>query len=946
MKRISIVSLFFVLLSTTAFAQNGFLRGNIVDGDFGGPLIGAAVFNEANSGVGTVTDFDGNFSLSLAPGTYVIKVSYISYASQTFKNIVIRPGTVTLMDAIMKSSAEELGVVNVVGEISRNNDVGFLLEMKNSNIVVDGLTAQAFRKAGDGDLSAAMKRVTGVTIEGGKYVFVRGLGDRYTKTILNGMEIPGLDPDANSVQIDIFPTNVVENVAVYKTFSPDWYGDFTGGLVNVITKKYPEKKSTQISAGISYVPNQHFNSDYVLYDNTRMNWAGLGGRTHALDIPIDIRNAAIPDETALNPSLTAITSAFDAELGVKSRMALPNGSFSFSHGNQINQENGATKGYSVVFNYNNETIFYNSYQSNDYLKDNDVAILPLFKRVTREGVVGKQNVLWSALATGSYKKGNNSYSATLLHSQSGEATASKRINQDFNQNQATLIEDVLTYTQRNISTLMLEGSHAYKKYLLKWKTASTYARVYDPDFRESRISVTDGDTSLSTGNGAGIDRFWRDLNEFNQSARGDISRKYSPALEVSAGMSGAYKFRDFETFEFKHRRNNLNSIQLSPDWFLQSDNIWSSNPADENFRNGTYTLGNYQPANNFSAQQTVVAGYVKVEQRFFGTLKAIYGFRLEKSDMYYTGQDNLGVTIYDNEKTLDELNLLPSLNLVYTITDKTNLRFAGNRSIARPSFKEKSIAQIYDPISKRTFTGNIDLQQTLINNLDFRFEHYMSPRELFAVSAFYKTFDGHIEMVSFPTSPANLKPRNSGEAFLYGAELELKKNFGSERAFWKNIFFGGNVTLVYSAVDINSVIVDASGQTEFELRTNNLRPGETLSNVRPMAGQSPYAINANLSYELPESKASVSVSYNVQGEQLSVVASGRVPDVYTVPFHSLDFNAFYNFGANARHRLTIGVRNILNDDRSLVYRSFGATDEFYTSFIPGTQIGLSYNYSF
>lgn len=944
MKKISIVSLLLVLSNWVA-AQNGFLRGNIVDGDFSGPLIGAAVFNEANTTIGTVTDFEGNYSLSLPPGTYTIKISYISYATQTFKNVVIKPGAVTILDAIMKSAAEELGVVNVVSEVSRNNDVGFMLEMKNSNIVVDGLTSQAFRKAGDGDLSAAMKRVTGVTVQGGKYIFVRGLGDRYTKTILNGMEIPGLDPDVNSVQIDIFPTNVIENVAVYKTFSPDWYGDFTGGLVNVITKKYPDQKSTQISAGLSYVPNQHFNSDYILYDNTRLNWAGMGGRAHRLNIPIDIRQQSIPDETALDPVLTDITRAFDAELAVKNRTALPNGSFSFSHGNQINSKDGATKGYSLVFNYNRETVYYDAFQSNDYLKDNELDVLPLFKRVTREGTVGKQNTMWSALATGSYKKGNNGYSATLLHSQSGEATAAKRVNRDFNQNQATLIEDVLTYTQRNISTLMLEGNHTMKKYLVKWKTASTYARVYDPDFRESRISVTDGDTSLSTGNGSGIDRFWRDLNEFNQAARGDISRKYSSAFEISAGLSGAYKFRDFSTYEFKHRRNDLNNIQLDPDWFLQSNNIWSSDPTDPNFRNGTYTLGNYQPANNFNAQQSVISGYVKAEQRFFGTLKAIYGVRLEKADMYYTGQDNLGLTIYNNEKTLDELNFLPSLNLVYTITDKTNLRLAGNRSIARPSFKEKSIAQIYDPITKRTFTGNIDLEQTTINNFDFRFEHYMTPREMLAISAFYKTFNGHIEMVSFPTSPANLKPRNSGEAFLYGAEVELKKSFGSEKAFWKHLFFGGNVTIVYSALDINSVIVDAGGQTEYELRANNLRPGETLSNYRPMAGQSPYAINANLTYELPESKASVSVSYNVQGEQLSVVASGRVPDVYTVPFHSLDLNAFYSFGKQSQHRLTLGLRNILNDDRSLVYRSFGAGDEFYTSFFPGRQIGLSYSLS-
>jgi outer membrane receptor for Fe3+-dicitrate len=943
----SILILWAVLITGVVNAQEkGFLRGNILDGDAGDSMVGATVWVKEISGVGTTTDFDGNYSLPLAAGVYTVQISFISYQTLSFPNIEIKAGQVTKLDATLKSAAQELGIVEVVGETRKNSEVAMLMERKNATNVSDGLSAQAFRQVGDSDLSGAIKRVTGVTIQNGKYVYVRGLGDRYTVTTLNNMALPGLDPDVNSVQMDIFPTNVLENVAVYKTFSPDLYGDFAGGLVNVVTKKFPEEKTTQVGLGVTYVPSMHFNNDFILYDQGSLDWLAMDDGSRKL--PFAPRTV-IPDEVLVDPKLESLTRSFDQQLAAKSKTALPNGSFSFYHGNQINKESGLTLGYNAVFNYSNEHIFYSEFQSNDYLKENDSEDIELFNITARKGKVGKNNVMWSGLLSGSLKKKNTSLSLTILNTQTGEATAAQRTNQDFNQNVSLLKEDVLTYTQRRLSTGILNLEQRFGKVDVSLTSATNISRVYDPDFRETRISVTNGDTTLSPGTGAGIDRFWRDLNEFGQAVRLDIRIPIGEKLAIKTGALGQIKNREFEVFNYKHRRNNLNNIEIDPDWFLEEGSYWSSDPASENYRNGTYTIGNFQPSNSFSARQNVYSGYLMAEHPVFSLVKLVYGVRVEKADMFYTGVSQISTgPRYNDTKTLDEINFLPSLNVVYQLNEEMNLRFGASQTVARPSFKEKSIAQIYDPITKRTFIGNINLDQTEIINLDLRYEYFMGARDIFAISGFYKQFDGHIEMVSFATAPNNITPRNSGQANLIGAEVEFRKNLAGwfESKVLSRLFIGANVSIVQSQVDLKSVLVDQTGATEFELRQDNARVGETIKETRPMAGQSPYSINANLTYEIPESQTNITIAYNVQAEQLSVIASGRVPDVYTVPFHSLDLNAYRSFGKEQRSRLTLGVSNLLNEDRTLVYKSYKAEDQIYTTYKPGVGISISYGYTF
>jgi len=909
-------------------------------------MIGATVTVDGMPGVGASTDFDGNYSLPLAPGTYDISISFISYATQSYPNTVVTSGEVTMINTVLSSAIEELAGVEVVGEIRRNSEVAMLMDMKNASTVTDGLSAQSFRKIGDSDLSGAIKRVTGVTVQGGKYVYVRGLGDRYTKTTLNGMSLPGLDPDVNAVQIDIFPTSILENVSVSKTFSPDLDADFTGGLVNVITKNFPDEKSSQIGFGLAFTPGMTFNPDYILYNRKATVFTGFDFGNK--ELPFNpYTNEIIPDPVLNDKTQEDLSRSFDPQMAAKKKTALPNGSFSFSHGNQINKESGVTLGYNAVFNYSNETVFYKDFQSNDYLRDNDKTVEPLFQQIRRIGDVGKNNVLWSGLLSGAYKKNNNSYSLTILNSQSAETSASIRKNQDFNQNQATLVENILTYSQRTLSSAIVSGQHRLGIVELNWSNALSYSRVYDPDFRETRISITDGDTTLSTGNGSGLFRFWRDLVEYNESFKLDVKIPIAERAFIKVGGIGTYKARTFETFSYKHTRQNLSDIDFDPDWYLQEENIWTADVENPNNEAGTYTIGTFQPANSYDARQDLITGYLLVNHSLFNFIKLIYGARVERTNMYYTGTNNSGSVVYNDSLVLNELNLLPSINAVFSLEQKMNLRAGANRTLARPSFKEKSIAQIYDPITKRTFTGNIDLQQTMVNNFDLRYEYFISSKELFSVSAFYKQFDGHIELVSFATAPDNLKPRNSGLAEVYGVEIELRKAIpGVESGFFSRLFLSTNVSLVESRVDMNTVLVDNSGTTERELRENNLRTNETLGQFRPMSGQSPYAVNFALSYEDIERQTNVSLAYNVQGEQLTIIASGRVPDIYTIPFNSLNFNAYKSFGDDFQHRLTFGLNNIMNDDRTLVYRSYGSEDGIYTSYKPGVGVSLKYNYTF
>jgi outer membrane receptor protein involved in Fe transport len=402
-------------------------------------------------------------------------------------------------------------------------------------------------------------------------------------------------------------------------------------------------------------------------------------------------------------------------------------------------------------------------------------------------------------------------------------------------------------------------------------------------------------------------------------------------------FGGAYTFknRDFSIDNYRIRLQGGagQEFEGNADALLETENIWTVKSGT-----GSYLEGNFEPANTYEATQTVAAAFISEEFQITEKLKSILGVRLEKFDHYYTGQNNFGDVVYDNQKVLDKADFFPSLNLIYGVTDNTNLRMSYARTTARPSFKEASIVQIFDPLSSLTFNGNINLQPTYVDNMDLRYERFGTNTQMFAVSGFFKSFTDPIELTYFLSATDQLQPKNLGNAIVYGAEFEVRKDFSFFGEAWEALNFSMNVSLIKSELEMS--------EEELEARRLSLRDGEKLEDTRELQGQSPYLVNLGFSYGDDDNGWQAGLFYNMQGETLEVVGTGDVPDVYTMPFHSLNFNLTKSFGKELNSSINFGIKNILDDELESKYQSFKAQDQIFSRLNPGRGITLGYAYKF
>jgi len=410
---------------------------------------------------------------------------------------------------------------------------------------------------------------------------------------------------------------------------------------------------------------------------------------------------------------------------------------------------------------------------------------------------------------------------------------------------------------------------------------------------------------------------------------------FSESAKLRFGAGYIYKNRNFAVDQYSFILQDFQSSQFNgdPNQILDPANIY-----DPATGSGVAVRSDFNITNNFDSQITIGSAYVSDEFQLTKRLKSIVGLRFEKFDLNYTGQNQQG-EISDNAKFIDKADLFPSLNLIYDLNEARSFKLRGSysRTTARPSFKEASDAEIFDPVSNFFFIGNRDIQPTYINNIDLRIEKYGVGSDFFAFSTFYKDFTDPIELSFIREAEGQFTPLNLGNATVLGAEIEVRKNLGFLTSSLKNF----NATLNVSIIDSQQNY----SEDEEANRRDTLRDGETLDDTRPLQGQSPYLINTGLVYET-ENDLRVGAFFNVQGRTLQIVGSGDIPDVYTLPFNSLNLTANKTFGDKIKHSFGIKVENILGDDVESEYEFFGAENRTFSFRSPETSFSLSYGIKF
>ena len=941
-KKLSPIKLLVLILFTifNVNGQTGKIAGTIMDGEFNEPMAFANVLIK-NTTKGTTSDFDGKYSIDVEAGNYTLVFSYIGYQTIEISDVVVKSNDEIIVDVTLNTNSLETVVITTT--VRKNTESAILDLQKKSITLLDGLSAQSIKSSGASNIASAVKNVPGVSIQGGKYVYVRGLGDRYTKSILNGVDIPGLDPDRNTIQMDIFPTNILDNIIVVKSAAAEYPADFTGGVIDIVTKDFPTKANYTISTGFGYNPDMHFNDNYLNYSGSNTDFLGFDDGMR--NIPVN-RYQVIPGTFDNSTVLSNMTNVFNKELMAKQANSGANFNFGFTAGNQFDVGDDKL-GYQLSFSYKNKTQFYDDRFDGTYMRDqNNSSVNELVGTRISEGVEGKNTVLLSSLAGIVYKRDNSKYKINFLHIQNGESSAGL-YNQQIAQAAGgsgfePIKKDALLYTERSITNLLFEGNHSFDdaNWKLNWKVSPTLSRVYDKDHRITPLQQSqNGNYFISPSAASRPIRIWRNLQEISLVAKVDAVRKYDfmdrPA-KAKFGFNQTVKQRDFSIDDFQFEISGQNIVaDGNADNLLLSENIWT--PQTDQ---GSHLVWGdlYEPANTFDATQNISAGYISNEFSVSEKLKAVVGLRAELFSAIYTGQNQAATEIFVDEKIIDKLDLFPSANFIYSLNDNSNLRVSYSRTTARPSFKEASKSQIFDPITNRLFIGNIDLEPSYISNFDIRTEFFGENSEMFAISGFYKDFKDPIELTFYESAPDQLTPRNLGNASVFGIEFEFRKSLGFLLNSLENLKF--NINASYIESDLTMF------EDEYNRRVNAARDGESIEKSRELQGQSPYLINAGFNYTDSEIGLQTGLFFNVQGETLEVVGTGIVPDVYTVPFNSLNFTFNKKLGEEKKSTVDIKVSNILNSKRKSVYQSYKASDKTFTQFNPGTEFSIGYSYNF
>jgi len=825
-----VTAAFLLALALQQGGGGGRIGGQVVDRETGRP-IPAVQMSVVGQPVLVQTDLDGRFRTTpLPPGTYSMRASLIGFRPALRDSIVVEADRTTEVSFALSAVALELEGITVeaaAAPVSRATDAGLLSAQQAAPAVRDGISAQGIARTPDTNAGEAVRRMTGVTLFGGKFLVVRGLGERYSNALLNGAEMPNPVVEKKIPPLDLFPAALIASVVANKTATPDIPGDFAGGSVDLVTKEFPESRLIQFSIKQSFNDQTTF-QDVPVRPRSLSDLIGIddGGRQAPV---IPFGNLTVSEQ---KPILQAFR---DNVWNPAPRMVLPGLGLNATYGNQWQGARNAL-GAIVALTYDNNVLYTPERLTNIYYLTNQAS----------------SNVAWGGIANVSYRIGtSNKLGWKNLYTRSADETS---INGQGSPDGTTFHRQYqMRYVERNLWQSQLTGEHHLNGgSSVSWSGTLGHAFIDDPDNHSA-----DYTTLIEPGSGPAVTgkRLVRQLTDETRSGQLD----WSIPLSLRRQRDGQFKVGAY--YRRKHRNYDAHDVII-----VRSDSAPASGldgaietlPPDQVFAPenlGTYFsfISSDNHNDPFFADDNVGAAYGMIDFPVLSRLRLVTGVRAEQWDLLLKpgGNDPEGNWLkygLDSVIAKTSLDLLWSANVTYAFTEKMNLRLAAFRTLARPDSREISPGQ-YTPIAgfgNCTEQGNPNLQRSLITNADIRWELYPNPGEIVALSVFYKHFDLPIveqrTTGGFNNTNVSCTINNAQSAEVRGGELEVRK------VVFGNLGVGVNLTAVTSSIT-------------FDPFTGLLG--------RQFIGQSPFVANGYLAYEPASGNVQWSLLYNYFGDRIT-----------------------------------------------------------------------------
>lgn len=938
LKEAVITLLLLVFMSAASFAQGtGKISGTISDKKSGETLIGVTVKLKGST-KGMATDVDGKYSITgLANGKYTVVYQYIGYTAKEISEVEVSSGKNTVLNVILQeSSSQDLSEVVIKGSFKKETVNALYAAQKNRAVISDGISSDMIKRSPDRSTGDVLKRVSGTTIQDNKFVIVRGLSDRYNNASLDNSSLPSTEPNRKAFSFDIVPAALIDNIVVSKTATPDLAADFAGGSIKIITKDIPDNNFFDISLGGGYNSQSTF-KDFYYGPRYTENYLGFDGGHRQLPT-----SNSFPKNTNATEALRGNTAAqINAinklpkvwKIGDHSAPLAQNHQLSIGRVKDL--KNGAKLG----------AIFSLTYRSSELTKPEVERKYYNYDYTDR---VNTFSTNIGAMANFAYIKGKNKISFKNLYNRILEDKFTYRTGTDVGRS-SDLQYYAFDMVQKGILKTSLDGDHQLTdKNKLSWNASYVNITNNQPDQRKIGYLRNVGlrndptapflaaNTALTKEN----NRFFSDLNESIYG--GAVNDQQTVSLfgknaTLKGGLGANYRKRDFAArllgITLKNADQDIQALPLSQ--------LYSKSLINSDVYELSEITGN---SDKYDANSLTSFAYAMLDQQITGKLRAVYGVRAEKFNLNLNSRTVDGSPVKVKQ---DYTDVLPSVNLTYALTEKSNLRASYYRTLARPEFRELAPFDYYDYELLGNVSGNQNLKRTLIDNADLRYEIYPAAGQIMSVSAFYKHFNNAIEPSIYDqnSTPA-FSYFNTPKAENYGVEIELRHSLGfiDEESAFKNLVFYANGTLVKSKV------------------TNPVGQNYLVAD-RPMVGQSPYSINAGLQYNALDNNLNLSLLYNRIGRRIANAGGQVFPDVYEASRNVIDFQTSYSF-YKKKAQIKLNVNDLLNNQAVFYFdynkdKKFSpdvtvtdpttgavAKDQILSRFKTGTNVSLAVSYSF